>query len=217
MKKTLSPILLALGLLVAANAVAAPITFRMSVPNADGVNNLVAFANQTVEITIQADTSQITSLANLAGAGAGDCVPAISAVISVGGGAPLQAVAPVYFCATVNAVIVGIFTTNTPSLSTIYFAGDYSEAGVSDYRLASGFSPTFNSPGNTKPTSSPLHLAGNGTARITVVPDEGTIFAAILGATTVPTLGEFQLAALIVLMAAAGMWASKLLVGRPRA
>ncbi len=217
MQKPLSSMLLAIGLFLAANAAAAPITFHWSIPNADGVNNAVAFADQTVEITIEADTSQIISLGNLAGGGPGSCVLAASTMIAVGGAAPSQAITPAYFCANVNATIVGVFTSNVPNLATIYFAGDYSEAGISDYRLGSDFPRTLNSPGNTKATSSPLQLAGGGTARITAVPDEGTAFTATLGAAagptlgaeTVPALGEFQLAALIVLMAVAGMWAKR--------
>jgi hypothetical protein len=64
-----SSMLVAIGLLLTANAAATPITFQMSAPNASGVNNLVPFTNQTVAITVLADTSQVIPLANLAGGG----------------------------------------------------------------------------------------------------------------------------------------------------
>ena len=62
--------LVAMGSLLSLSAAATPITFRMSVPNASGVNNLVPFTNQTIALTVQADTSQVIPLANLTGAGA---------------------------------------------------------------------------------------------------------------------------------------------------
>jgi hypothetical protein len=199
--------LVAVGLLLTANAAATPITFQMSVPNASGVNNLVPFTNQTVAITVRADTSQVIPLANLAGGGPGNCVPANSTLISVGGGVALQAAPPVYFCTTVTASIVGVFTTSLPTTATVYFAGNYSNAGITNFALASDFPLTSNVFSLTKGTSDALNLTGGGTASITVVPDEGTTFAATLSPTSIPTLGEIELAALFVLLALAGMMA----------
>lgn len=199
--------LVAVGLLLTESAAATPITFRMSVPNASGVNNLVPFTNQTIAITVQADTSQVIPLANLAGGGPGNCVPANSTLISVGGGVALQAAPPVFFCATVTASIVGVFTTSLPTTATVYFAGNYSNAGITDFVLKSDFPLTSNVFSLTKVTSDALNLAGGGTASITVVPDEGTTFAATLGPTSIPALGAIELAALFVLLALAGMMA----------
>jgi hypothetical protein len=201
--------LAAAGLLVATSVTGAPITYRMSVPNASGVNRLVAFTNQTVVLTVLADTSRIVALADLAGAGPGACVPADSTLISVGGAPTLQAIAPMFFCATQTASIVGVFTSAQPTTATVYFAGNYSNAGITNFMLASDFPLTSNVSGLTKPTSDPLDLAGGGTASIGVVPDEGATFSASLVPTSVPTLGDAGLAALSVLLALAAMMASR--------
>jgi hypothetical protein len=154
---------------------------------------------------VQADTSRVVPLASLAGGGPGNCVRADSVLISVGGAIALQAAQPVFFCATANASIVGVFTTSPPTVATVYFAGNYSDAGITDFDLASDFPSTSNVFSLTKVTSDALNLPGGGTASITVVPDEGTTFAAALSPAGIPTLGQIELAGLVVLLALAGM------------
>ena len=112
-----------------------------------------------------------------------------------------------FFCATVTASIVGVFTTSLPTTATVYFAGNYSNAGITNFVLASDFPLTSNVFSLTKVTSDALNLTGGGTASIAVVPDEGTTFAATLSPAGIPTLGEIELAALFVLLALAGMMA----------
>jgi hypothetical protein len=197
--------LVAAGLLAIGSAAATSITFRMSVPNASGENNLVPFTNQPIVLTVQADTSRVIPLANLAGEGPGNCVPADSTSISVGGAVALQAAPPVFFCATVNASIVGVFTTSPPTVATVYFAGNYTAVGITDFALASNFPSAPNVFSLTKVTSDALNLTGGGTASIAVVPDEGTTFAAALSPAGIPTLGVIELAGLFLLLVLAGM------------
>jgi hypothetical protein len=193
----LIPALAAAGIFLAANAGAASITFQMTVPNASGVNNGVGFTNQTVSITMLADTSQVAPVAG------GNCVPVASTSIVVGGGAALQAVAPVFFCSLPNAGVVGVFTAANISPTLDYFAADYSNAGITNFLLASNFPLTTNVPGNTA-TAAPLNLAGGGTASLTAIPRTGTTFSASLGSNislSVPTLSPrltLMLAALVV-------------------
>lgn len=194
-------------LLLATHAGAAAITFQMSVPNASGVNNGVSFTNQTVSIMVQADTAQVVAAPGMIG-GPGNCVPAISTSISVGGGPAIRAIAPMFFCATHTALVTGVFTTATGS-ANFYFIADYSNAGITTFALASNFPLTANVPGDTASTNSPLNLAGGGTAAISVVPPTGTTFSAALGAVAapVPTLDEIGLLALAALLALAGIMA----------
>lgn len=161
------------------SAQAAPILFTMTVPNASGENNGVFFVNQTVTIKLQADTAQVVNAGQPPGSTLADtrCVPAQSTSISVGGGAPLQAVAPVYFCSVPNAGLAGIFTSNVGW----YFIANYSDAGITDFELASNFPLTMNVPGYTSPTTVPLNLAGGGIAFISTVPPTGTTFTALVG------------------------------------
>ena len=83
---------------------------------------------------------------------------------------------------------------------------------MTDYALASNFPPTTNVQDDTAATTTPLNLAGGGTASLTTVPLAGTTFSATLGVassvpTLVPTLGEVGLAALAVFLALAGLTA----------
>lgn len=67
----------AVSFLLVSSAWATPITFQLTVPNATGANNLVPFANQTVTVVVQADASQVMSVASIAGSPfPGNCVPA---------------------------------------------------------------------------------------------------------------------------------------------
>jgi len=211
MKKAFAGLLAALELVFAASAGAAVITYHMTVPNASGSNNGVPFTNQTVSITIKADTSQVTPVAGIGGSpDPGNCVPALSTSISVSGGTTSQAIAPVFFCSTLDAFIAGIFTTSNAAPGTWYFIADYSNAGITDFALASSFPPTTNVPGDTAETASPLALAGGGTATLTTVPGAGTTFSANLGGAgaapaPVPTLQGSVLLVLAALVALGGM------------
>jgi len=193
------------GILLAANSAATPITFQMTLPNATGVNNLVSFTKQTVVVTVQADTSQVVPVASISDGAAGNCVPAISTSIAVGGGAALQAVAPTYFCSTLDTTYVGIFTTSDAAPFTWYFLADYSGAGIANYALASSFPLTPNVFGRASPTTARLNLAGGGTAALTGVSffAENT-FMATLPAISIPTLSWAGLASLAALLAFAG-------------
>jgi hypothetical protein len=205
--------LAAVGVFATTGANATPITFRMTVPDASGVNNLVAFTSRTVVLTVQADTSRVVALANLAGAGPGSCVPADSTSISVSGAVTLQAAPPVFLCATTTASIVGVFTNAQPTIATVYFAANYGNAGMTNFMLASDFPLTSNVSGLTKPSTHPLALAGGGTASITVVPEEGATFVASLAPASIPAIGGAGLKALLILLALAGMTALR---RRPR-
>lgn len=198
------------GLFVAAGAAATPFTYVLTIPNATGVNDLVPFTDQTLVITVQADTAQIIPVANYLGNSGvpGNCVPATSNSIAVGGGATVHFVAPVYFCADLHASFVGLFTDPTVPALSWYFLADYSDAGFSSYGLATDFPLTANVPTHTAITQVPLDLAGGGTASITVSPAVGTTFAATSATTTataIPTLGHVGLAALAALLVLAGM------------
>jgi hypothetical protein len=218
MNKGISAALVAfatMGAVFATSVAAAPITYRLTVPNASGANNGTPFASQTVAITVRADTALVAPVASIAGSPfPGNCVPASSTSIAVGGGAPFQATAPVFFCSTPDAFIAGIFTTPDAQGSTWYFVADYSNAGITNFALASNFPSTSNVPNDTASTTSPLNLAGGGVASIDVVPPSGTTFSASLGggasATVVkpvPTLNDLALMLLSALLAAAGMLA----------
>ena len=202
----LIPALTAAGTFLAATAGAAPITFQMTIPNASGVNNGVVFTNQTLSITLHADTSQVAPAG-----GGGDCVPATSTSIVVGGGAALQLVAPVFFCSYTNAGVVGLFTAASITPGLEYFVADYSDAGVTNFLLASKFPLTTNVPGNTA-FATTLNLAGGGTASLTAIPPTGTTFAASLGGISVPTLSP-----LLVLMLAALVVGLGIVLLRPKA
>jgi hypothetical protein len=194
------------SLLLAASVGATPITFVLTIPNATGVNNLVPFTNQTLVITVQADTTQIIPVANYLGniGLPGNCVPAMSTSISVGGGASLQAVAPMYFCADLLTSFVGIFTNPTAPALSWYFLADYRGAGITNYGLASNFPLTANFPTHTSITFIPLNLSGGGTSSITGVPAVGTTFAATILTAGIPTLSDIGLAALAALLVLAG-------------
>jgi hypothetical protein len=193
---------------LAAGAAATPFTYVLTIPNATGMNNGVAFTDQTLIITVQADTAQIIPVANYIGTAGlpGNCVPATTNSIVVVGGATVAAVAPVFLCADLRANFVGLFTDPTVPALSWYFLANYGDAGFTNYNLAVDFPLTANVPPDAGITEVPLDLAGGGTASITVSPAVGTTFEAMsLTFATIPTLGPVGLAALAGLLVTAAL------------